>query len=648
MPDSFSVRVPDIGEFEDVDVVEVLVAEGDRVDAEQSLIVIESDKASMDVPAPRAGVVASLRVAVGDQVSEGDEILVLELETGDAAEEDGEADENEEEQAAAPARTGDEAPQPAADRDAEPRAAREAESEEEDGAEAAEAAGGDDDEPQADRAPRDAQTRPAAGGAARAAGTPQRAGLVVLGAGPGGYTAAFRAADLGLDVTLVDPRPALGGVCLNVGCIPSKALLHVAEVMEAADALGAAGVAFGPPRLDLEKLRAYKDDAVAKLTGGLERLAKQRGVTVIRGTGRFLGAHALEVESEEGRRRVAFDQAIVATGSRPVALPGLPDDPRIMDSTAALELPEVPGRLLVVGGGIIGLEMATMYAALGARVTIVELLDRLMAGADRDLVRPLARRLKARTDAIHLRTKLAGVEAKEDGLHVRLEGEAEGRDEVFDRILVAVGRRPNTEALGADAAGFRVDERGFVTVDPRMRTTVPHLFAIGDVTGEPLLAHRATHQGKAAAEVAAGMKSAFDARTVPSVAYTDPEVAWTGLGEEQARERGIPVTKGSFPWAASGRAIGMGRTEGVTKLLFDAGDGRLLGGGAVGPHAGELIAEITLALEMGADAHDLGLTIHPHPTLSETVAFAAEAAAGTITDLLPPQRGRKDAKKDGG
>ena len=603
-----TVRVPDIGEFEGVDVVEVLVAVGDRVEAEQGLIVIESDKASMEVPSPRAGVVRELHVAVDDSVSEGDPVATLELD--EAAEEAPESG------AAEPHPRADELPREARARPEAPRAEAPRERE---------------PQTQTGKAP---EREPRRGAAGR-----DRFDLVVLGAGPGGYTAAFRAADLGLRVALVDREPTLGGVCLNVGCIPSKALLHVAEVIEAARDLDEAGVAFGAPRLDLDKLRARKDAVVARLTGGLARLAEQRGVEVVQGTGRFADAHHLEVEAGDGMRTLPFAHAIVGVGSEPVRLPSLPDDPRIMDSTGALELRDLPERLLVVGGGIIGLEMAAVYQALGSRVTIVELLDGLMAEADRDLVRPLEKRLRARCEAIHLGTRVVEAKATSGGIRVRLEGkDVPERPEPFDRVLVAVGRRPLGGAIGAERAGVRVDERGFIAVDRELRTNVGHLFAIGDVTGPPLLAHRASHQGKVAAEVIAGHAAAFDARAVPAVAYTDPEVAWTGLTEATAREQGIPVRKAVFPWSAHGRALGAGRPEGLTKLLFSAEDGRLVGAGIVGPHAGELIGETTLAIELGADAEDIALTVHPHPTLSETVAFAAEVAAGTVTDLMPPRR----------
>lgn len=636
------VRVPDIGDFDDVDVVEVLVSPGDRVEVDQSLITLESDKASMEVPSPAAGVVSELRVAVDDQVGEGDPILVLAVE--------GEAAEATDTDAAPRSRVEDpEAARAAAGRDAtdesetaRPRAARRASRREVD-PEAAEAAGAGPEA--ASQGPEGTPTRrdEAAGARARAGaatdgGDALRADVAVLGAGPGGYTAAFRAADLGKRVVLVERDAALGGVCLNTGCIPSKALLHVAAVVEEARALAEAGVAFGPPRFDPDRLRAHKDRVVGTLSGGLRKLAEQRRVRVVRGTGRFAGPREIRVDTADGTVRVAFEHAVVAAGSEPVRLPGLPDDPRIMDSAAALEIEEIPERLLVVGGGIIGLEMATVYAALGSRVSVVELLDGLMLEADRDLVRPLEKRLRARLEAVFVKTRVVSAEAKDDGIHVRLEGaEAPGSDR-FDRLLVAVGRTPNGGRIDAEKAGIRVDERGFVPVDDRQRTNVPHIHAIGDVTGPPMLAHKATHEGKVAAEVIAGLPAAFDARTVPSVAYTDPEVAWTGLTEAQARERGVAVHKAVFPWSASGRALGAGRGEGLTKLLFSAEHGRLVGAGIVGVHAGDLISEATLALELGADAEDMGLTIHPHPTLSETLAFAAEMAEGTITDLMPPRK----------
>lgn len=460
----------------------------------------------------------------------------------------------------------------------------------------------------------------------------------MLGAGPGGYTAAFRAADLGRQVVLIERHAALGGVCLNVGCIPSKTLLHVAETIGAAAALAEAGVQFGPPSIDLARLRTHKHAVVDRLTTGLAQMVKQRGVTVVIGVGRFVGSHRVEVQSADGPVHVSFEQAIVATGSRSIVLPGLPDDPRILDSTSALALEEVPPRLLVIGGGIIGLELATVYGALGSEVTVVELLDRLMAGPDPDLVRPFEKRARERWAGIHLSTRVAGIEARPDGLLARFEGENAPRDSLFDRVLVAVGRRPNGDRIGASTAGLRVDERGFVPVDDRLRTNLPHIYAIGDVARAPLLAHKASHEGKVAAEVIAGQPSALDLSVIPSVAYTDPEVAWVGLSEAQARSDGTNATVARFPWQASGRALGIGRPEGMTKLVFSKDTGRLVGAGIVGPHAGELISECALAIEMGANAEDLSLTVHPHPTLSETVAFAAEVAAGTVTDLYLPRR----------
>jgi dihydrolipoamide dehydrogenase len=590
------VRVPDIGEFENVDVIEVLVAPGDRVEPEQSLITLESDKATMEIPSPRAGLVRELAVQVGSQVSEGDVILRLEAEEGAAAE--------------APAAT----PESAAH---EPAAAPEA----------------------AAPAPAPGQAGAAARPAAALPAADLRARLVVLGAGPGGYSAAFRAADLGVEVLLVERYPTLGGVCLNVGCIPSKALLHIAEVVYQARALARHGVEFGEPRFDLERIRAHKDAVVGRLTGGLAQLASRRDVRVVQGEGRFEGPHLLRVEGPQGTTTIAFEHAIVAAGSRAVRLPGLPDDdPRVMDSTAALELEEVPARLLVVGGGIIGLEMAAVYHALGSRVTVVELLDQLMPGTDPDLVKPLRAVVEQRYEKILLGTKVAGVEARRDGLHVAFEGAGAPDREVFDRVLVAVGRRPNGDRIGAEAAGLRADERGFVPVDAQLRTNVPHIHAIGDLAGPPLLAHKATHEGRTAAEVVAGEKVAFDARAIPSVAYTDPEVAWMGLTELAAREQGVAFEKAVFPWSASGRALGSDCPEGATKLLLEPGSRRLLGAGIVGRGAGELIAELVVALEMGADAQDLALSVHPHPTLSESVALAAELAEGTITDLYVRRR----------
>jgi dihydrolipoamide dehydrogenase len=462
--------------------------------------------------------------------------------------------------------------------------------------------------------------------------------LLVLGAGPGGYTAAFRAADLGLRVTLVERWTTLGGVCLNVGCIPSKALLHAAKVIDEAQQMGAHGVSFGKAEIDTPKLRAWKAGVVKKLTDGLSMLAKQRKVEVARGVGRFVGPREIEVSHEGSARRIRFEQCIIAAGSEPAKLPFIPEDPRIMDSTGALELPDRRGRMLVIGGGIIGLEMACVYEALGARVSVVELSGQLIPGCDADLVRPLERRLRTRYEQIMLATKVAAVEARTDAVHVTFDGRDGQKTEPYDRVLVAVGRVPNGRLLGAEAAGVIVNELGFIPVDSQMRTNVSHIFAIGDVVGQPMLAHKAAHEGKVAAEVAAGRKSHFDARAIPSVAYTDPEIAWAGLTETQAKAQGIAIEKGAFPWVASGRSLSLGRDEGMTKLIFDPATHRVLGGGIVGPNAGELIAEVALAIEMGADAADVGLTVHPHPTLSETIGFAAEAFEGTLTDLYLPKK----------
>ena len=466
-----------------------------------------------------------------------------------------------------------------------------------------------------------------------------QAEVLVLGAGPGGYTAAFRAADLGKRVVLVERHAALGGVCLNVGCIPSKALLHMAEVVGEARALAEHGVEFGEPRFDLAKIRAFKEGVVRKLTQGLAGLAKRRKVQVVQGVGRFEGPQLLRVEAADGATTISFENAIIAVGSRPVRLPGLPDeDPRVMDSTAALALEEIPERLLVIGAGIIGLELASVFYALGSRITVVEILEQLIPGADPDLVKPLQKLIQTRYENVLLGTEVTAVEARDDGLHVSFEGEAASEAGVFDRVLVAVGRRPNGDRIGAEAAGVNVDQHGFISVDAQQRSNVPHVFAIGDVVGPPMLAHKATHEGKVAAEVIAGSKAAFDAQAIPSVAYTDPEVAWMGLTETEAKQRGVEIRKASFPWAASGRALGIGRPEGHTKLILDAESGRILGAGMVGRNAGELIAEAVLALELGADAEDLALAVHPHPTLSETVALAAELAEGTITDLYVRKR----------
>jgi len=583
------VACPDIGDFKDVLVIDVLVKPGDVIKQEDPLVTLETDKATMDVPSTAAGRVVDVLVARGGKVSKG--TLLVRVETASA----GDA--------------------PAAAAPAVPAVA-----------------------PAAPAAPAPARAAPPAAAAGPEPAADRDIPLLVLGAGPGGYTAAFRAADLGLKVMLVDRWATLGGVCLNVGCIPSKALLHAAKVIDEARDMGAHGVEFGAPRIDFGRLREWKGKVVSKLTGGLAGLAKQRKVEVLRGTARFLSAHVVEVTHEGSTQRVRFEQCIIAVGSEPIALPFMPRDPRIMDSTGALELPENPGRLLVIGGGIIGLEMATVYEALGAKVSVVELTAQLMPGCDIDLVRPLEKRLKGRYEQIMLGTKVTAVKAAADGLHVSFEDAKGASEQRFDRVLVAVGRVPNGRAINAQAAGVAVSERGFIAVDKQQRSNVPHIFAIGDVVGQPMLAHKASHEAKVAAEVAAGQKSFFDARVIPSVAYTDPEVAWAGVTESGAKAQGLVVEKAVFPWAASGRSLSLGRDEGFTKLLFDPATQRVVGGGIVGPNAGELIAEVALAIEMGADAHDIGLTVHPHPTLSETVAMAAEAYAGTLTDLYLPKK----------
>lgn len=572
------VKVPDIGDFSEVPVVSVLVSVGDTVAAEDPLIEIESDKATMEVPSPAAGVVKDIKVAEGDNVSEGSLILVLEAE-GAA-----------------------EAPKAAA--------------------------------PEAPAAPQAV----AATGTASGAGD-VHAEVVVLGSGPGGYTAAFRAADLGKKVVLIEKDSSLGGVCLNVGCIPSKALLHSAKVITEAEEMADHGISFSKPEVDLDKLRGWKESVVKQLTGGLGGLAKARKVQVVNGYGTFTGPNMIEVDNNGEKSTVSFDQCVVAAGSEPVTLPFIPhDDPRVIDSTGALELEDVPERLLVLGGGIIGLEMATVYDALGSKVTIVEFMDQIIPGADKDVVKPLHKRIEGRYEAILTKTKVTAVKATDSGLEVTMEGPKGEVVDTFDKVLVAVGRRPNGEKVNAAAAGVAVDERGFIAVDSQQRTGVPHIFAIGDVVGQPMLAHKAVHEGKVAAEVAAGHKRHFDARVIPSVAYTDPEVAWVGVTETQAKAEGMKVGKGVFPWAASGRSLSLGRSEGLTKLIFDEESERVIGAGIVGPNAGDLIAEVALAIEMGADAVDLGHTIHPHPTLSETVNFAAEMFEGTITDLMPPRK----------
>ena len=586
MSDTIEVSVPAIGDFEDVEVVEVIASAGERLEEGQSLITLESEKASVEVPAPHAGVVERMLVEAGDRVSAGTPIAVLRVGGGESE----------------PAGGGGEAGSQAGSPGAEPELS----------ASAATTGGKADIE----------------------------AEILVLGGGPGGYTAAFRAADLGKRVVLVERYERLGGVCLNVGCIPSKALLHSAEVIAAAAEVAERGIAFGTPGIDLSKLGKWKDGVVSRLCKGLAGLARRRRVQVVTGRGEFESPKRLVVRGGDGPTSIAFEQAIIAAGSRATKIPGFPDDdPRVMDSTAALELEAVPERLLVVGGGIIGLEMAGVYHALGSRVNVVELMSALMPGCDPELVAPLARRIEKQYEAIRLETRMQTLEAHGEYLEARFEDAGGATStERFDRVLVAVGRSANGDRIGAERAGVEVDATGVIGADRQQRTNVPHIFAIGDITGEPMLAHKATHQGKVAAEVAAGHKSGFDARCVPSVAYTDPEVAWTGMSENDAKAQGRAVETATFPWAASGRALGMGRSEGLTKVIFDAQSHRLLGAGIVGPHAGELIAEATLAIEMGADAADIGLTIHPHPTLSETFNFAAEMVEGTITDLYVPKR----------
>jgi len=605
------VRIPELGDFSDVDVIEVHVEPGDKLAAEDPLVTLETDKATMDVPAPRAGTVVSVALEKGAKVSAGD--LVLTLEPSDEP---------------ASAST--------------PQAPRAAENAQGTTPRAPAARGAALGAPQSGPAPRSssAQQGPAPEAPpARSAAAASGKRLAVIGAGPGGYTAAFRAADLGLEVTLVERWPTLGGVCLNVGCIPSKALLHAARVIEEAAEMGERGIAFGKPRIDAAKLAAWKSGVVRQLTTGLDTLAKQRKVRVVRGTAKFKSPTELVVERGGERETVSFDHCIIAAGSEPAALPGLPNDSRIIDSTGALELKSLPQRMLVVGGGIIGLEMATVYDALGVKVSVVELTKTLIPGCDRDLVKVLEKRIARRYEAIMLGTRVTKMEAGWKGIAVTFEGEqAPAEPQSYGLVLVAVGRSANGRRIDAEKAGVEVGERGLIAVDEQQRTNVPHIFAIGDIVGQPMLAHKATHEGKVAAEAAAGLKSFFDARVVPAVAYTDPEVAWVGLTEDDARARGVKYEKGTFPWAASARSLTLGRGEGLTKLLFDPGTKRLLGAGIVGVNAGDLIAEAAHAIEMGSDAADLSLTIHPHPTLSETLAFAAEAAEGTITDLYVPKK----------
>ena len=611
------IKVPDIGDFEEVAVIELLVKPGDAVRAEQSLVTVESDKASMEIPSPRAGVVREMKVALGDKVREGSVLLLLDEAESASAPQVAPASAPPSAPAAAPAPAPVPAPAPAASPAPGPAAA------------------------------------PVA--AVHAGVVDLECDLLVLGAGPGGYSAAFRAADLGLKVVLVERYPTLGGVCLNVGCIPSKALLHVAAVMDEVAHFADLGIAYGSPSVDAGKLLAHKDKVVGKLTGGLAAMAKMRKVTVVRGYGTFADPHHVVVEETAGdgqaktgtTKTVKFGRCIVAAGSQAVHLPFFPSDERIVDSTGALQLRQRPARMLVVGGGIIGLEMGTVYSTLGARLDVVEMLDGLMQGADRDLVKVWQKMNAHRFDRILLKTRTTGAEATADGIRVFFEGADGTRSEgLYDLVLQAVGRSPNGRKIGAEKAGIAVGDRGFIPVDAQMRTNVPHIFAIGDVVGQPMLAHKAVHEGHVAAEVAAGdtngderlRRAHFDARVIPSVAYTDPEVAWVGLTEDEARAKGIAVRKGLFPWTASGRAIANGRDEGFTKLLFDEKTNRILGGGIVGTHAGDMIGEVALAIEMGADEVDIGKTIHPHPTLGESIGMAAEVAHGTCTDLPPPRR----------
>jgi len=583
MGQSQEVRVPDIGEFSEVEIIEVHVSAGDTVAPEDSLITLESDKAAMDVPSPVGGVVEELCVELGDKVSEGD--LIARISASATV----------------------------------------------------------TDETAGEKLATSVTDTPVSVAAGAFDGhVDVEAQVVVLGAGPGGYTAAFRAADLGLNVTLIERWPALGGVCLNVGCIPSKALLHAAKVIDEAEEMAACGIRFGKPDIDPGALRDWKNKIVSRLTGGLEGLAKQRKVNVVRGTGTFLSPHHIEVARDENngetKQVVAFEKCIIAAGSESVQIPGWPEDPRVIDSTGALELNTIPERMLVVGGGIIGLEMATVYAALGVEVSVVELMDQLMPGCDKDLLRPLVKRIKSRYGKIMTSTKVVGMTATDAGIEVRFEGKNAPDSDTYGLVLVAVGRTPNGGRIAADKAGVAVDERGFINVDKQMRTNVEHIFAIGDIVGQPMLAHKASHEAKVAAEVIAGQKRAFDARVIPSVAYTDPEVAWVGLTETEAKAKGVAFETGKFPWAASGRSLSLNRDEGLTKILFDPDTGRVIGAGIVGPNAGDLIAEVALAIEMGCDAGDIGLTIHPHPTLSETIAMAAEAFDGTLTDLYIPKK----------
>ena len=593
MANTFQITVPDIGNFDSVDVIDVIVKVGDTIKKEDSLITVESDKASMDIPSTHEGKVTSIDVKVGDKVKQGSNILVIELNA-----------------------SVEKSPKAESKTEVKPEAKVDIKKE----------------------SPPEITPQPVA--KKSDAISTHETQVVVLGSGPGGYTAAFRAADLGMKVMLIERYDTLGGVCLNVGCIPSKALLHTAKVITEAEETAAHGVSFGKPNIDLEKIRHWKaNDVVGKLTQGLSAMAKQRQVTVIQGVGEFTSPHQIKVTKADGQTEtIGFEHCIIAAGSQATKFPGVKDDPRIMDSTGALELKDIPKRFLIVGGGIIGLEMGTVYDALGSKVSVVELSDGLIQGCDRDLVRPLQKRMEQRFEKIMLNTKVTSIEPKADGIHVGFETEGKSESDIYDRVLIAIGRRPNGKAIKAELAGVTVTDQGFIPVNKQMRTNVSHIFAIGDIVGQPMLAHKATHEGKVAAEVIAGHKVEFQALTIPSVAYTDPEVAWAGITELEAKQKNIEIEKASFPWAASGRALANNRSEGTTKLIFDKETHRLIGAGITGVNAGELISETVLAIEMGADAHDLGLTIHPHPTLSETVCFAAEVKEGTITDLYIKKR----------
>jgi dihydrolipoamide dehydrogenase len=602
MTDVIEIKVPDIGDFNDVEVIEVHVSVGDELVAEDSLITIETEKAAMDVPAPAAGKVEEMFISVGDKVSEG--TIILKLATVAAAQ--------------ASDKTGLESGQ---------------------SAEKSDAPTGQESDPIGESPGGErsavAPIIPASSYTGKVDAETQ---LLVLGAGPGGYTAAFRAADLGLEVTLIDRWPQLGGVCLNVGCIPSKALLHAAKVIEEAHEMRDFGVKFADPEIDTNKLREWKQSVVDRLTDGLAGLAKQRKVKTVQGVGTFVSPNHVQVSGADGEQVIAFQQCIIAAGSEPAMIPGLPDDPRVIDSSAALELEDMPATMLVIGGGIIGLEMATVYEALGVKVSVVELTKTLVPGCDPDLVRVLEKRIKGRYEAIYKGVGVTGVEAQQDGMLVTFGGDSAPEPQLYDKVLVAVGRSANGNKLAADQAGVNVSDRGIIAVDKQMRTNVPHIFAIGDIVGQPMLAHKATHEGKTAAEVAAGEKSYFDARVIPGVAYTDPEIAWVGVTETEAKQQKLDYGVGKFPWAASGRALSVARDDGVTKVIFDNATDKIIGCGIVGPNAGELIAEACLAIEMDCNATDIGLTIHPHPTLSETVAMAAEAFEGTLTDLYIPKK----------